>query len=142
MRDVRVVGVGQELNLAGAAERSEVSPVTRYHDGRTDDIAGFICDERREAISVRGKWTLSCAYGDDPQQQGENQNEGSDDDKTVHDDLLHIDSKCGPQPALLNRRDPVHFEVVDNQRTSHRISLINLQHRLFASLSLTYLTLC
>lgn len=110
MRDVRVVGVGQELNRAVAAELSEMSPVTRYHDGRADDIAGVICDERRDAIAVGGKWTLSCANRDDSQQQGENENEGSDDDKTVHDDLLHIDSNVGLKAALPTAATPYNLK--------------------------------
>jgi len=93
MRDVRVVGVRDELNLAVTAKQSQMSPITRYHYGRTDDMAGVICDEGGEAISIGGEWTLSCADGNDCQQQGENENKSLDCDKAFHDDLLHIDSK-------------------------------------------------
>jgi hypothetical protein len=75
MRDVRVVGVRQELNRAVTAEQSQVSRVTRYHDGRTDDIAGAICDEGCESVSIGGIWTLSRAYLDASEQQGKNHNQ-------------------------------------------------------------------
>jgi len=35
--------------------------------------------------------------------------------------FISIQNFGGPIPALPNRRDPVRFEVVDNQRTSHPI---------------------
>src|SRR6185295_1019734 len=95
VRDVRVVGVRQELNHAVTGEQSEVSRVTRYHDGRTDDIAGAICDERRHAIPIGGIWTLSCADLNTSQEHGENENKTINSYKTFHDDLLHIESNLG-----------------------------------------------
>src|ERR1700741_3853556 len=114
MRDVRVVGVRQEFDPAGAAEQSKVSSVTRYHDGRTDDVAGAIGDEGCEAISIGGKRTLSCAGRNDSQQQGENQNQAFSCNKTFHDDLLHIDSKCWALCGVTEPLRPVRFEVVNN----------------------------
>jgi hypothetical protein len=98
-----------------------VGAVTRYNDGRTGDVAGAICDEGCHAISIGGKWTLSCANRNDSQQQSENQSQTSDCDKTFHDDLLYIDSKFRASYRRLPTPRPVRFEVVNNQRTSHPI---------------------
>jgi len=68
MRDVRIAGVGDELNRAGTGEQSEVSAVTRHRDGRADNIAGLISDEGCDAVSVAGKWTFSSVDGNDIEQ--------------------------------------------------------------------------